>query len=184
MIAKSIVLFSIQPELLRIWQALLLVRSDLTQHQHHHLTAPASFGVHIAEIINSFSVPSSTDPPTPELQIHYLTFVGSLWGVVGNVFTKEWLVGPAEAVLAPLMKAKFVLTDGKVKEVWSKLCAELMALSMPTLLDVVYRARTSKQDEDREMIRHMWTLSTKTVLKDPVKENWQDVLKLLEIPLG
>lgn len=100
------------------------------------------------------------------------------------MFTEEWLAGPAEAVFAPLVKAKFTLINDKVKTAWSKVCAELVTVSAPTLLHVVHRARASKEDGDKEMTRHMWTLSARNILKDHAMEDWQDVVKFLEVPLG
>ena len=129
-----------------MWQGLLLVQAQLTQ-EHLHLTSSSSFAGKVASIISKFSTP----PEQGDAQARYLFFVGKLWGVMRNVFESSWLCSPAEIIFATLLKKQFSLSDGQVKDLWSQLCADLIAVGTLTMLHILH-----VWQEGAEVTRQLW----------------------------
>ncbi|KAF8968954.1 hypothetical protein BDZ97DRAFT_1915653 [Flammula alnicola] len=167
----------LSPDLLRVWQALLLVRGDLTQG-YQHLTASPSFAPTVADIVTDFSISLET----PDAQKRYLTFVGKLWTVLKNVFTTTWLSSPAESILAKFLKHQFTLTDDQVKELWSQLCADLISVGIPSMLHVLHVRSESQQEV--EVTRHLWIVLSQNSPLTGADEDWIDLVHFLVMPFG
>jgi len=134
------------------------VQSQLT-HSHQHLTAPPSFAVHTASVLSGFTTPLES----PRAQARYLTIIFKLWSVVKNVFTKSWLSFPAEKILASLLRKQFDISSEDVKNLWSRLCAELVSTGIPTLLHVLHTRCLNRCQEEKEVIRCFCALWRETV---------------------
>ena len=159
-----------------MWQALLLVKGALAA-EHQYLTAPPAFSPRFASIITKFS----TSMDTAEAQARYLGFITKLWTVMKNVFTSASLSSPAEVILASLLKKQFLLSDDKVKELWSQLCADLISIGIPSLLHVLHRR--SESQEGPEVTRQLWVLLAKNGPLASREEDWIHLLHFLAMPL-
>ncbi|KIM35907.1 hypothetical protein M413DRAFT_449530 [Hebeloma cylindrosporum] len=169
--------FDLTPDDLRVWQALLLVKGALAT-EHKYLTAPPAFSSRFASVITKFS----TSIDTAEAQARYLSFVTKLWTVMKNVFTSASLSSPAEVILASLLKKQFSLSDDKVKELWSQLCADLISVGIPSLLHVLHRR--SESQEGPEVTRQLWVLLAENGPLASGAEDWIHLLHFLAMPLG
>jgi hypothetical protein len=165
-----------QPGLVHIWQGLLLVQAQLTQ-EHLHLTSSSSFAVKVASIIARISTPLEQ----ADAQARYLSFVGKLWGVMKNVFKSSWLCSPAEIILATLLKIQVSFSDGQVKDLWGQLCADLIAVGIPTVLHVLHVR--SESQEDTEVTKQLWLILANDGLATG-EEDWMSLLHFLVIPFG
>ncbi|KAF8158535.1 hypothetical protein B0H34DRAFT_807999 [Crassisporium funariophilum] len=164
-------------ELIRIWEALLLVRAQLTQ-EHQQFTSPSIFAGKVASIVAGFSMPSDQT----HAQARYLSFVSQLWATMKTVLAPASLSSPAEIILASLLKKQFALSDDVVKELWSQLCGDLMSVGIPTLLHVLHVR--SESQEGTEVTRQLWlVLASNGPLRD-VDEDWADLLCFLVMPFG
>jgi len=166
-----------QPDLVHIWQGLLLVQAQLTQ-ENLHLTSSSLFAGKVASIIAKFSIPLEQ----PDTQARYLSFVGKLWGVMKNVFESSWLCSPAEIILATLLKKQFSLSDVQVKDLWSQLCADLIAVGIPTVLHVLHVR--SESQEGLEVTRQLWFILANNGPLANVEEDWMNLLCFLVMPFG
>ena len=165
-----------QSGLVHIWQGLLLVQAQLTQ-ENLHLTSSSSFAAKVASIIAKISTPlEQTDA-----QARYLSFIGKLWSVMKNVFMSSWLCSPAEIMLATLLTKQFSFLDGQVKDLWSQLCADLIAVGIPTALHVLHVR--SESQEDTDMTRQLWLILANN---GPAtgEEDWMSLLYFLVMPFG
>ena len=164
-----------QPGLIHIWQGLLLVQAQLTQ-EHLHLTSSSSFAAKVASIIAKIS----TSLEQADAQARYLSFIGKLWGVMKNVFKSSWLCSPAEIILATLLKKQFSFSDGQVKDLWSQLSGDLIAVGIPTVLHVLHVR--SESQEDIEATRQLWIVLANDSLT--TSEDWMSLLHFLVMPFG
>lgn len=177
---------SMQPNIIQIWQSLLLVQSQLTR-SHQHLTAPSSFARHIASIISGFSMPLDS----PDAQIRYLTMISKLWSVVKDVFTKPWLSSTAEKIFASLLKKRFDMSIDDVKKLWSHVCEELVSMGIPTLLHVLHTRSLNHCLEEKEVTKCIWVVMArngeelaKDQVVDAAEDDWMDLIHLLAMPFG
>lgn len=163
-----------QPGLVHIWQGLLLVQAQLTQ-EHLHLTSSSSFAAKVASIIAKISTPLEQ----ADAQARYLSFIGKLWAVIKNVFKSSWLCSPAEIILATLLKKQFSFSDGQVKDLWSQLCTDLIAVGIPTVLHVLHVR--SESQEDTDVTRQLWLILANY---GPAtgEEDWMSLLYFLVMP--
>jgi hypothetical protein len=166
-----------QPDLIHIWQGLLLVQAQLTQ-EHLHLTSSSSFAAKVASIIAKISTPLEQ----ADAQARYLSFIGKIWGVMKNVFNPSWLSSPAEIILATLLKKHFSLSDGQVKDLWSHLCADLVAVGIPTVLHVLHVR--SESQEGMEVTRQLWLILANDGPLATSEEDWMSLLCFLVMPFG
>ncbi|KAF8904104.1 hypothetical protein CPB84DRAFT_1773418 [Gymnopilus junonius] len=167
----------LSPEIIEIWQALLLVHGEITPGEQH-LSASSTFSRQSASIVAGFRV----ELDGLDKQRLYLSSIWKLWSVMKNVFTPTWLSHPAEKMLASLLRTQFILADGKVKELWSQLCSDLISVGIPTLLHILHM-RSAKQ-EGKEITRQLWLL---LALNGPLtndQENWEDLLQFLIMPFS
>jgi hypothetical protein len=168
-----------------IWQALLLVRGQLTE-SHQHLTSSPSFTSRVVSIVVQLSLPLET----PQAQARYLSTISELWTVMKNVFTRAWLPSPAERILASLLKKRFDLSNETVKLYWSQLCAELISVGIPTLLHVLHTK--SQSQEEMEVTIRLWAvlaqkaggLGVSTDDNYTPADYWMDLVQLLVMPFG
>ena len=98
-----------------------------------------------------------------------------------NVFKSSWLCSPAEIVLATLLKKQFSLSDGQVKDLWSQLCADLVAVGIPTVLHVLHVR--SESQEGTEVTRQLWLILANGPLATS-EEDWMSLLCFLVMPFG
>ena len=167
-----------QPGLVHIWQGLLLVQAQLTQ-EYLHLTSSSLFAAKVALIISKISTP--LEQVDAQAQARYLLFIGKLWGVMKNVFNSSWLCSPAEIILATLLEKHFSFSDGQVKDLWSQLCTDLIAVGIPTVLHVLH-VRGENQ-EDTEVTRQLWLILASDG-PATCEEDWISLLHFLVIPFG
>lgn len=167
----------LSPDLIHIWQGLLLVQAQLTQ-EHLHLTSSLSFAAIVASIIAKISTPLEQ----ADAQARYLFFIGKVWGVMKNVFKTSWLCSPAEIILAALLKKQFSLSDGQVKDLWSQLCADLVAVGIPTVLHVLHVR--SESQEGTEVTRELWLILANNGPLTTSEEDWMSLLCFLVMPFG
>jgi hypothetical protein len=155
---------------------LLLVQAQLTQ-EHLHLTSSSSFAAKVASIIAKISTPLEQ----ADAHARYLLFIAKLWGVMKNVFNSSWLCSPAEIILAMLLEKQFFFSDGQVKELWSQLCTDLIAVGIPTVLHVLHVR--SESQEDTVVTRQLWLILAND---GPAtgEEDWMSLLHFLVIPFG
>lgn len=159
--------------MLHIWQALLLVQTQLTQG-NRHLTALASFASEAASIVTRFAV----QVDNAEVQVRHLKLIRKLWVVMKNVFASSWLPSPAEMILVSLLKCTFTLESDSVTDIWSKLCADLISVGIPSLVAVLNRDGASQAD--KHLTRRLWLVLGKHITDDLVV--WQEFVPLLAIP--
>lgn len=120
----------------------------------------------------------STPLEQADAQARYLYFIGKIFGVMKNVFKPSWLCSPAEIILATLLEKQFFLSDGHVKDLWSHLCADLVAVGIPTVLHVL-QVRSESQ-EGTEMTRQLWLILAND---GPLaSEDWMNLLSFLVMP--
>jgi hypothetical protein len=111
-----------------------------------------------------------------------------------NVFIKTWLPSPAERILASLLKKRFDLSNEIVKIYWSRLCAELISVGIPTLLHVLHTKSLSPSQEGMEVTRRLWAVLAKNagglghgsgdVDVPDDSGNWMNLVQLLVMPFG
>lgn len=153
------------------------MQSQLTQ-QGSQVTTPSTVARRVASTICRFL----GSPDAPEAQTQNLIIVTKLWSVVKDVFTPCWLSGPAEIVVAAVLKRKFTLTDDGVKLAWSSLCADLISAGIPSLPHVL--SVQSGRREEKEVKRRLWTMLAKSYLASESQIPWEDLTSSLIIPLG
>jgi hypothetical protein len=129
---------------------------------------------------------------SPRAQARYLTIILKLWSVVKNVFTKSWLSFPAEKILASLLRKRFDISNEDVKNLWSRLCAELVSTGIPTLLHVLHTRSLNRCQEEKEVTRCLWRVMAGNGEKladddqnvDAIQDDWMDLVHLLVMPFG
>lgn len=98
-----------------------------------------------------------------------------------NVFKSSWLCSPAEIILATLLEKQFSFVDGQVKDLWSQLCADLIAVGIPTVLHVLHVRSESREDID--VTRQLWFILASYGLATG-DEDWMSLLCFLVMPFG
>ncbi|OJA17203.1 hypothetical protein AZE42_00201 [Rhizopogon vesiculosus] len=177
---------TLQPELIHIWQSLLLVEAQLTQG-FRHLTTSADLAEQSALIVTGFIPQTSGHAEGPPVvliatQVRALAAIAQLWSVMKNVFASLCISTAAKTILTDLLKHDFLLTDEGVRARWSKLCADLMVAAMPSC---IYEFRTLTSSQATEKIaRELWSLVAQSLLSQSEMLCWLDNVKLLVIPLG
>ncbi|KAF8171995.1 hypothetical protein K438DRAFT_1852045 [Mycena galopus ATCC 62051] len=163
--------------LLRGWQSLLLMPSDLTQG-FAHLTTEELFASKIAALICSFLVPTET----VDAQVQRLVLVRKMWHTMTNVFQRDWLSSPAETVLGTVLKHGYNLADEHIRNAWAELCSDLLSLGLPSAVGVVREQGEALMPS--ELQRQLWALAVKSVQKADIPAPWMDLAYLLGSPFG
>jgi len=159
-----------------IWQSLLLAQGQLSQN-FGHLTASSAFASRIAALVTGINLHANT----PEGQCRYLVVIAKLWSTLKNTFTAPSLSSPAERILASLLETQFSLTDPQVKDLWSQLCADLVAVGIPTLLHILHRRSSNR--EGTEVTRQLWMVLAKNESFGD-GEDWMHLVHFLAMPFG
>ncbi|KAJ7643990.1 hypothetical protein FB45DRAFT_285364 [Roridomyces roridus] len=158
--------------LLRAWQSLLLMPSDLTQG-YGHLTTPAPFPAKIADVICSFIVPVDRT----EAQAQQLCLVSRMWNTVTNVFQPSWLASPAEAVLVAVLKQDYNISEEVVRDLWVAFCDKLGSYGVCSATrEVLDRAPSV------EVKRRLWNTAVESVPKADSPVSWKDLAFLVGVP--
>ncbi|TFK93094.1 hypothetical protein K466DRAFT_538625 [Polyporus arcularius HHB13444] len=174
-------------ELITIWQALLLVRTHLTQ-ERGHLTATEEFTDNAVATIGEFldwSLQESTtlSPLTaPTAQTRALSLCMQLWAVIRNVFSEAWLSQAANTLLTRVLQRTFDTSSEDVQTAWSCLCAALISASSPSLV-----ARLVTDDEEHRTLdlrRELWNLAAKSWSSMEPQPSGEDSVEFLCIPVG
>lgn len=97
-----------------------------------------------------------------------------------NVFQKSWLSLPGEKILAMLLKHQFTLSDDRVKESWSQVCADLISVGVPDLLRLLHLRVENREEE--EITRQLWVVLAKNDSTVTDKENTEALFDLLLMP--
>ncbi|KAJ6508524.1 hypothetical protein C8R45DRAFT_1089693 [Mycena sanguinolenta] len=163
--------------LLRGWQSLLLMPSDLTQG-FSHLTTEEGYTSEIAKLICSFIVPTDTF----DAQVQRLVLVRKMWHTMTNVFQRDWLSLAAERVLGAVLKQRYDLADERIRDAWAELCSDLLSLGLPSAVGVVRDQGDGQMPA--ELQRQLWTLAVKSVQKADTPAPWMDLAYLVAIPFG
>ncbi|KAJ7245028.1 hypothetical protein B0H12DRAFT_1128337 [Mycena haematopus] len=163
--------------LLRGWQSLLLMPSDLTQG-FAHLTTEERFASAIAALICSFLVSTGT----VDAQVQRLVLVRKMWHTTANVFQRDWLSLPGERVLGVVLKQSYDLADEQIRNTWVELCSDLLSSGLPSAVGVV--RELGERQMPSELQRQLWTLAVKSVQKADAPAPWKDLAYLLGIPFG
>ena len=98
-----------------------------------------------------------------------------------NVFKSSWLCSPAEIILATLLSKQFSFSDGQIKDLWSQLCTDLIAVGIPTVLHVLHVR--SESQEDIEVTRQLWLILANDGLTTS-EVDWMSLLHFLVMPFG
>lgn len=173
-----------QMELLKIWQALLLVQTQLTQ-SHGHLTSKPAFATRVIKIIAGFLswVPEPADERhTPVmLATLRLSTTKQLWSITKSVFVSDWLAEASKNLLGSVCQANFPLDSEDVLNAWSELCSDLISTSSPgSLANLVVASQTQQQES--ELKRLLWN---SVVASQKLTGSWQwtDFIEHLITPL-
>lgn len=175
------------PELIEIWQSLLLVESQLTQ-AFHHLTISVNLAEESALIITGFipQIPENSEEPDSTTviaaQVRALTAITQLWSMMKNAFDLKCISTIAKIILTNLLKHDFCLSDKSVLDWWSKLCADLIVAAMPSLTQEIFAMNFSQMTET--ITRKLWSLVAQSLLSQSEISCWLDIVKLLVVPLG
>ncbi|PFH53299.1 hypothetical protein AMATHDRAFT_83961 [Amanita thiersii Skay4041] len=159
------------------------LKSLLTMYTRIHKnrclsSSPPELSTRMASVISKFLARSVR----LDEQIKHLNFVTHIWVVMKNTLDAAWLPSNAEIIFATVLKHCFMLRDEGINNAWSALCFELISVDIPTLLHVVYHK--SKQREEVEVIRHLWSIIVRARHDQEHKSNWDDLVTLLGIPFG
>ncbi|KAG0704225.1 hypothetical protein DFH29DRAFT_912381 [Suillus ampliporus] len=157
------------PDLIHIWQSLLLVESQLTQG-FYHLTTSADVVEESALIVTGFipRTPEHSEESDPMLlvaaQARALAAITQLWSMMKNVFASQCISTTAKIILTDF--------DESVRDQWSRLCADLMATAIPSCIQGLHHLASSQMAEriSRELC--------------PETFRWLDIVKFLVVPLG
>ncbi|TFK69546.1 hypothetical protein BDN72DRAFT_959509 [Pluteus cervinus] len=160
--------------LLDIWRSLLLVQLQLTQERSTGTTSVVASRV--ASTICRFI----SQNEVVEVQAEQLSLVDALWSTVQSIFSQTWLSGPAQIIMASILKQNFTLLDDTVKAAWLSLCAKLVSVGIPALLHII--SVQSHRTEETEMKRQLWMLLAKTYQDCDETQSWQDLVSFLLIP--
>ncbi|KAJ7176026.1 hypothetical protein C8R46DRAFT_1347487 [Mycena filopes] len=163
--------------LLHGWQSLLLMPSDLTQG-FAHLTTQDPFAAKIGALICSFVTPAET----VDGQVQRLVLVRKMWRTMTNVFQREWLSSPAEAIFGAVLRQGYNLAEQKIRDAWVELCSEVLSLGLPNAVDVV--REEGEGQRPAELQNQLWMLAVKSIGKLDAPAPWMDVAYLISIPLG
>ncbi|RPD77699.1 hypothetical protein L226DRAFT_544207 [Lentinus tigrinus ALCF2SS1-7] len=177
---------SLSNELVGIWQALLLVRTHLTQEQGH-LTATEDFTNNVVSIIADFlrwSLQGSekSSPTATAAQSRGLSLCAQLWTVVSTVFSEAWLSKAANTLLTRILQHTFEISADDVKAAWSRMCGALISSSSPGLV-----ARLVAEDEEHrtaELRRELWYLTAMSWASIEPQPSLEDAVEFLCVPAG
>lgn len=171
---------------IQVWQALLLVRTHLTQGLEHLTASPESTDSVIYVLTDFLDYNPSTDPASPHLpvdvvQCRALSVCHQLWDITRSIFSDSWLLTVAGSLLSGVIRRTFDLSMEKVKMAWSDLCASLISTNAP---DFVAHLVVEDEDHRESDIRHkLWSLTAQTwTVRKPVP-TWADSVDLLVLPL-
>ncbi|KAG2151294.1 hypothetical protein DEU56DRAFT_777115 [Suillus clintonianus] len=175
------------PNLIHIWQSLLLVESHLTQG-FHHLTTSADFAEEAALVVVGFIPETPENPEETDsmlsvmAQVRALAAITQLWSVMKNVFASQSLSTAAKIILTNLLKHDFCLSNESVRDQWSKLCADLVVAAMPLWTQELFALTSSQMTET--ITRQLWLLVAQSLVSQSEISCWRDIVKLLVVPLG
>ncbi|KAG2342192.1 hypothetical protein BDR05DRAFT_1060484 [Suillus weaverae] len=175
------------PELIEIWQSLLLAESQLTQG-FHHLTISADLAEESALVITGFipqTPDNSAEPDSTILisaQVRALAAITQLWSMMKNAFASKCISTAAKIILANLLKHDFRLSDKSVLDRWSKLCADLIVVAMPLWTQELFAMRSLQMTE--AITRQLWSLVAQSLISQSEISCWLDIVTLLVVPLG
>jgi hypothetical protein len=97
-----------------------------------------------------------------------------------SVFASLCISIAAKIILTDLLKHDFHLNDESVRDRWSKLCADLTVITMPSCVHE-FRALTSQATE--KIAQELWSLVAQSLLLQSEMPHWPDSIKLLVVPL-
>ncbi|KAF8645347.1 hypothetical protein AX16_007851 [Volvariella volvacea WC 439] len=180
----------ITPQLLRIWRHLLLAQVQLTLDSSQN-NGPSSVARRISNVICSFLTPAVTPPN----QASQLNLVLSLWKELKQVFcaSPNWLSGPAQIIIAAILKYQFEIRDEGVRREWTSLCAELIETGIPALMHILASkgeggnsTRDGGIENNDEVKQLLWSLLAKTYGDRGNGEGlrWEDLVSFLILPFG
>ncbi|PIL22657.1 hypothetical protein GSI_15349 [Ganoderma sinense ZZ0214-1] len=179
-------LIALPDTLVHVWQALLLVKTHLTQGLEHLTTSPDSTHcvvLAIAEFLDwsPFTDGKGSSLPQDVIQRRALSICHQLWDVACKVFSDSWLLTAAGLLLSNVVRHTFDLSTEEVKTAWSDLCASLIATNAPDFI-----ARLALEDEDHRNMairQKLWSLTAETWTAREPAPSWTDSVDLLVVPL-
>ncbi|KIP06854.1 hypothetical protein PHLGIDRAFT_128033 [Phlebiopsis gigantea 11061_1 CR5-6] len=154
------------------WQALLLVKTRLTQ-THEHLSVAPEFTKRTVGIIHGFIAGTPSDPLASFT--HRIIIARQLWRVMKSVFCDPWSC----EVYDDLVKAVLVADcDASVREDLENFCAELLSSCSPRIL-----ATLDATDCSLDRRRHLWSLTAQLWKSTDAVRSWRDTAAFLSVPL-
>ncbi|KAI0632232.1 hypothetical protein C8Q77DRAFT_1197483 [Trametes polyzona] len=169
-----------------VWQALLLVQTQLTQ-ENGHLTTPPAFTTKAVSIVSGFlewqplETANASSLPVYERQRRALSTCRQLWGVMRNVFSEAWLSSAAESLITTVLQHGYDLSNGNVKSAWSELCSALVLACAPALM-----ARLVVEDDEHRLMdikRELWRVTARQWPSINPYPSVEETVTFLAIPL-
>src|ERR1700722_19476792 len=143
-----------QSNLVQLWQALLRARVHPAGHSSD-VTLSSELAVQLALIVIGFlDLQNKSSKDAVEQQKSRLSFVAELWRTMSGVIASSQRASSAETILAAILKIDFSLTVPEVKNLWGRLCADLISSSTPAFF-----TQTCVRNEDQRTLdvkRHLW----------------------------
>ncbi|KAH7919238.1 hypothetical protein BV22DRAFT_1075479 [Leucogyrophana mollusca] len=175
-------------ELVHVWQSLLLAQAQLTQG-HGHLTTPSESATRAGMTVIGFLSCLSIGPivePWQEIadQMRRLSIVKQLWAVMKNVFAPPCLARLAELILGAIVRQQFLISNEDVRDVWSKLCADLISVGNPSFLKGLFQSVGLQRGPQVQVQRELWGVAARSTVLLGSKPKWQDVVTFLSTPVG
>ncbi|KAM5535006.1 hypothetical protein V8D89_011379 [Ganoderma adspersum] len=172
--------------LVHVWQALLLVKTHLTQGLGHLTASPESTDCVVLALADFLDWNPSTDTKGPSVpadvaQRRSLSVCHQLWDIAGRVFSDSWLSTAAGFLFSRIVRRTFDLSTEEVKTTWSDLCASLISTNAPDFV-----ARLAAEDEDHRNMairKKLWSLTAETWTAREPAPSWTDSVDLLVLPL-
>lgn len=171
---------------MHVWQALLLVKTRLTQGLGHLTASPDSTDCVVLALADFLDWNPSPDAkglsiPANVVQRRALSVCHQLWDIASRVFSDSWLSTAAGSLLSCIVRRTFDLSTEEVRTTWSDLCASLISTNTPDFV-----ARLALEDEDHRnmaMRKKLWSLTAKNWTAREPAPSWTDSVDLLVIPL-
>ena len=170
-----------QSNLVQLWQALLRARVHPARHSSD-VTLSSELAVQLALIVIGFlDLQNKSFKDAVEQQKSRLSFVAELWKTMRGVIASSQRASSAETILAAILKLDFSLTVPEVKNLWGRLCADLISSSTPAFF-----TQTCVRNEDQRTLdvkRHLWAVLAKQWESGRAGLTWEDSMKCLALPL-
>ncbi|KAH7885264.1 hypothetical protein F5I97DRAFT_2032165, partial [Phlebopus sp. FC_14] len=174
-------------DLLDAWRSIVSVQSQLTADVRPTTDRSQPLeplAMVIIEFLPSLPCPD-TEPQWGSWDVRdqqrRLATMYQLWLTMQDVFVSTRLAGPAETILVSILKFAFHILDPDVKVLWSHLCATLMVAVSPSFLSDMCNLSECQMAVQTQ--RSLWGVVVKSLTSSKIDLYWEDVVRLLAIPV-